>query len=110
MDTEKIKITILIRDKNTLLANANVCFYSDFGMVTIKGFQIWKSNVFNERLGEGLNISPPSLQYKGGRVQLVFFESKEQWYELERLIYSKYLEKRPTGSEEVNIDEMPNIF
>lgn len=107
MEYGDLKITILMRNKPKLLANANISFNSSFGMVTIKGFQIWKSPSYNSRLQEAVNITPPSIQFRGTYVQQVFFENKENWYEMERLIYSEFIKNGGHLSEEVNIDDIP---
>lgn len=112
MDMESIKIKIIIQNKNSLLANANISLNTfDFDFVTIKGFQIWKSTHFNERLSEAINITPPTKQAYGHYYQQVFFENKEKWYELELMIYEAFnnaLNKGSLKSEDVNVDDIPD--
>lgn len=105
-----IKINILIKkDKGNLLANANVSIPTQqFGIVTLKDFQIWKSSIHNERLADNINIQPPGIMIYGHFRSKAFFEDKESWYRLEFEIYQSYtkiLSKLP--EEEINIDEIP---
>ena len=108
-----VKIKVFIKDKNNLIANANVSLNTlDFGFVTIKGFQIWRSNVFNQRLNEQINITPPTKQTFGRYTQQVFFEDKDKWYELEAKIYDVFNNDRnkklsKQSVEDINIDDIP---
>lgn len=115
MENQDIKITIILKQKPpTLLANANVSIRTVlYGFVTIKGFQIWKSRNFNERLQEAINITPPMRPAFGRFIPLVFFEAPDKWYELELEIYNAFSSKRNNSqnhTEEVSIDEIPNNF
>ena len=66
MEMQDVKIKVYIKDKDNLIANANVSLNTVlFGFVTIKGFQLWKSTHFNERLSESINITPPTKQGYG---------------------------------------------
>lgn len=90
MSDEHVKIQVLIKNKGQLLANATISFETVyFGLVTIKDFQIWRSQIFNSRLQDSINIKPPT-GYSWTRVT-VFFEDKEKWSELELEIYNAYL-------------------
>lgn len=106
---ENVKIVIYIKNIRALLANANLTLKtSEFGNIVIKGLPIWKSNRFNERLQENINITPPSKSNYGKYVDLVFFENKETWFEIERLIYSAYREKlNKKEDEDVNPEDIP---
>ncbi|MFA5135889.1 MAG: hypothetical protein WC489_00670 [Patescibacteria group bacterium] len=90
-EDENIKIIIYFPNKKTaLLANASVSIRTTtFGFYTTKGFQIWTSSLFNERLSEQINITPPKLKYFGYK-EITYVEDKKDWIELERLIYSAY--------------------
>lgn len=106
MDND-IKIEIKIKDIKTLLANATVSINTiPLGFVTIKGFAIWKSNHFNERLQEAINITPPST--RGFKyIPIVFIENPKMWIELEQKIYDAFNTKRThANSEEIDLDEV----
>lgn len=95
MFSDNLKIQIVLKNKSSLLANANVCLETVFfGYITIKGFQVWRSRNFNERLQEKINIAPPTKYAYGKYIQQVFFETKDKWYELETKIYEAYLNER----------------
>lgn len=112
MDND-IKITIQLKDKASLLANAIVSLNTiAFGFVTIKDFQIWRSKVFNDRLQEQINIKPPTRAFFGKFLERVFIEDKNKWYELEQMIYDAFNNERNkkqanNNNEEVNIDDIP---
>ncbi len=115
MEYQDIKITITLKQKPpTLLANANVSINTVlFGFVTIKGFQIWKSQNFNERLQEAINITPPMRPNFGRYIPLIFIENPNKWHELEMEIYSEFSNKRSkyqSRTEEINIDDVPDNF
>lgn len=107
---EDVKIKVFLKDKGKLLANANIAIETvKFGFVTIKGFQIWSSPKFNERLQEALNITPPTKQAYGRFYQQLFFEDKNKWFELEEKIYSAYLNIRNAATaekEDISPDEV----
>lgn len=110
MDTQAsdIKITITPKNKGNLLANATVSIFTlPFGFITIKNFQIWVSQHFNERLQEKINIIPPSVHAYGRYIPIVFFEDKKLWEELERLIYSEFSSKAKGCGEDVDVDSIP---
>ncbi len=105
---ENVKITILIKNKKTLLANANICMETvSFGRLTIKGMQIWQSNSYNQRLNASVNITPPTRNAYGKYFPVVFFENPEMWFVLEKIIYEMYCKKQT--EEEVNIDDIPEL-
>ena len=89
---ENVKVMVFLREGNArLLATATVSVRTvDYGFMTIKGFQIWKSKNLNGRLQEFMNITPPSTMIKGSRYFVIFFENKELWSNLEEAIYSSY--------------------
>ncbi|MDP2672152.1 MAG: hypothetical protein Q8O68_01430 [Candidatus Daviesbacteria bacterium] len=107
MDND-IKITIQLKDKANLLANAIVSLNTiAFGFVTIKNFAIWKSNHFNERLQEAINITPPSKPAYGKHYPIIFFENKDKWFELEQQIYDAFSASRAgLNTEEIDLDEV----
>lgn len=99
-----IKIKIILKDKPNLLANATVSLNTTaFGFVTIKGFTIWKSRHFNDRLQEAVNIKPPAQLAFGKYYPQVFFESRDKWFDIERQIYDAFNTSR-TGLKEEAID------
>lgn len=112
---EDVKIKVILKDKGKLLANANVAIETvKFGFVTIKGFQIWKSPRFNERLQEAINITPPTKPAYGHFITQLFFEDMNKWFELEEKIYGVYLSTRndvsnvaSLGKEDINPNEIP---
>lgn len=113
-DTENLKIKILPKNQSKLIANVNIAINTvEFGFITIKGFQIWKSNLMNERLQEKINIAPPSLRMYGRYISFVHVEDKKMWLELEHLIYSAYLrfssvnKVKSKEDEKVNPDNIP---
>ncbi|GEM_PF-3541437 len=101
-----IKIKIIIKDKPNLLANATVSLNTiTFGFVTIKNFAIWKSKHFNDRLQEAINITPPAT--RGFKyTPIVFFETRDKWFDLERQIYDAFSVSRSGKEEEIDIDEV----
>ena len=100
-----INIKIILKDKPNLLANANVSINTiELGFVTIKNFVIWRSTYFNERLQEAINIEPPKTQ-GFRRTPIVFFETRDKWFDLERQIYDAFNVSR-AGKEEIDIDEV----
>lgn len=91
VDEKHLKISIHFKDKEKLLANATICLETlEYGPLTIKGFQIWKSSQINDRLGEAINITPPSQPLYGRYITLLFFEDEQKWFKLERRIYDAY--------------------
>lgn len=110
---EDVKINIIFKkDKGNLLANATVSINSvEFGYVTMKGFQIWRSRIFNERLQENINILPPTITPYGRPYTLIFFENPKKWQVLEEKIYSAFNQTRNKTkalSEDVDVDEIDN--
>ena len=74
---ENVKISILLKDKGNLLANANVSFVTlEFSTVTLKDFQIWKSPIYNSRLEDNINIQPPGIMIYGRFRAKAYFEEK----------------------------------
>jgi len=112
MKNEDVRITIILKNSsNNLLANATISIETTyFGFVTIKGFQIWRSRVFNERLQEAINVKPPTIMPYGRPYQFVFFEDKQKWFELESKIYDSFVKIRDISknddSENINLDEI----
>ena len=91
---ETTHINIILKDNAKLLANANISILTtDWGRLTIKGFQIWKSDRFNDRLNDKINITPPSRPSYGKYYPVVFFENHNSWYNLELDIYMAYTKK-----------------
>lgn len=113
MEMQDVKIKVYIKDKGNLIANANISVNTIlFGFITIKGFQIWKSPHFNERLQEAINIQPPSKLVFGKYIIQVYFENRDKWFELEQMIYDAFNSERRKNSsihesEDVNTDEIP---
>ncbi len=106
-----LKIKIILKNKGNLFANADISIYANsYGFITLKGFQIWKSNVFNNRLNDNINIQPAGKIAFGHFYKQVFFEEKEKWYELEMEIYQEYLKvvnnKKNFNEETVNPEDI----
>jgi hypothetical protein len=100
------EIKIEIKNKNKMLANANVLIDTvEFGQVNIKAFQIWQSNYLNLRLGEYINIAPPSLRY----FKFIFFEDEKSWLRLEKQIWESYKNKVAENTP-INPDDVEKIF
>lgn len=106
---EDVKITIFLKDKPRLLANATIAIKTDlFGWLTIKGFCIWKSDQMNERLQEYINITPPSNNVFGKYRPQVFIEDHRKWEEIEGRIYDAYHIKSVSQPEEkVDMKDIP---
>ncbi|OGK09582.1 hypothetical protein A2767_03150 [Candidatus Roizmanbacteria bacterium RIFCSPHIGHO2_01_FULL_35_10] len=110
---ENIKIKIFLPKKvSKLLASASVSINSEYGFITIKGFQIWPSSHFNQRLQTSVNITPPSKQLYGRYTPFIFFEDVKSWYKLEELIFSAYQKFKDKKekiiiSEDVNPEDIP---
>lgn len=102
---EDVRIAGSLKNGSSLLAIASVSIQTvEFGWVTIKGFRIWKSNVFNQRLQEMINITPPAHSNYGKWTPTVFFEEPKKWVQLEDWIYSWFNSERGgknTNSERV---------
>ncbi len=91
INEENLTISISIKNEGSLLANADVLIKTvDFGLINIKGYQIWKSNNMNKRLQESVNITPPSRKMHGRYIQLVYLENPDTWSALEARIYDAY--------------------
>lgn len=101
-------IKITIKNKGNVLANAHIMLDTiDFGLVTIKNFTVWKSPQFNDRLQEAINITPPQNKHGFKYVPIVFFETKDRWYELEQQIYDAFNAKRNrSNNEDIDLDEV----
>ncbi len=99
----KIKIYLYDDKENPLLANADVTFEdTTFGPVTIKGFQIWRSQFHNKRLdGEKINIEPPSTKPKYDLIKFRFvhLDDEEMWFKLMGQIFTAY--KKEVNDNEV---------
>lgn len=107
---ENVKVKIIVKNVNNLLANATLSIRTvDYGIIDIKGFQIWKSKLINDRLQEPINIVPPSKPSFGKYIYLVFFENHDYWYEVERLIYTAYVDirKQKNKDETINPEDVP---
>lgn len=93
---KEMEIKINIKDKGALLANADVVIQTQgYGAITIKGFQIWKSECFNRRLKKYINIMPPSRRWYGKYIKIVFFEDPLRWEKLEKEIFIEYTNNEP---------------
>jgi hypothetical protein len=89
-----MKIQIKPKENSKLLANVDITIETQsLGELTIKNFQIWKSEILNSRLGEKVNISPPTLGHLGNHFKIVFFEEPDCWEMLEKVIWEKYTEE-----------------
>lgn len=111
MENEDVRITIFLKNSQKLLANATVSIETIyFGFVTIKGFQIWISRIFNERLQEAINIEPPTIMPYGRPYQFVFFENNQKWFDLESRIYDAFVKARSESgnntTKEVDLEEV----
>lgn len=113
IDDENVKIKLFLSKKEgNLLASATISLNTvEFGFVTIKGFQIWKSKFLNSRLQQEVNISPPSTRRYGKYSYLVFFKEEKQWFSLETRIYDAYnkalFRHNKKGKEDIDPDEIP---
>ena len=99
-----IDIKIYLTNKDKPLAKATVSLETiHFGPLTIKGFMIWRSDIFNERLGDNINITPPSVKSRFKYIKQIFFEDAVHWEIVEQRIYEAYRCEggRPTPSEEI---------
>lgn len=111
MEMQKPIFRVKIKNIKSLLANCDVTLETlDFGPVTIKGFQIWKSNHIHPRLQEEINITPPTVRSYGKYISTVFFNVAAKWEGLEQGIYTEYhKEISKAGKEVANLDEVnPN--
>lgn len=104
---ENVKINITLQNKGNLLAKAVISLNTiEFGFVTIKGFQIWKSKVFNERLQEAIYIQPTIKLAYGHAYPQVFFENNQKWLDLEMKIYETFIEERSNSQSKMNTNRM----
>lgn len=110
-----IKIKIFLKEnKGNLLANANITINTvDFGYLTLKGFQIWRSSKFNGRLQEAINITPPRKRVFGSFSNLIFLNDENKWHILENYIYEAFKKaqsnkkEKEVLNEDINPDEIP---
>ncbi len=104
---ENVNIKVFLKEGDSrLIATATVSVSTvDFGYVTIKGFQVWKSENLNGRLQEYINITPPTTMIKGGRIYLIFFEDREKWYGLEERIYDAFRLCKVKGKSKSNLPD-----
>lgn len=115
IDNVDVKISIFLKEQPNLIANATVSLKTIiFGFVTIKGFQVWRSNIFNGRLQEPINITPPTKQVFGKYTHQVFFESSKEWFALESKIYDALNKARERNSkklptENISPEELESI-
>lgn len=104
INEENIKIVIFLKDKPKLLANATITVQSmEYGQVSIKNWQIWKSDNMNERLQEKINVQPPSINMYGKYHPVIFFQDKDQFFQIESRIYDAFCKARTTRE-----DHKPN--
>lgn len=110
MDEKDIKIEIKLKNKAKLLANADIQFLTKaYGWISIKDFQIWKSENLNQRLGEFLNIVPPTVRTYGGKyMKRVFFEDEKKWELIEKSIFDEY-KKKEAENAPIDYDAINNI-
>ncbi len=107
MKDENVKIKIVIKNKGNLLANATIRISTyDYGFVAIKSFQIWRSQIFNSRLKDNINIQPPGKKIFSGYYSFVFLEDIQGWYELEQTIYLAYLDKKNETEEAITLKDI----
>lgn len=104
-----IKI-FLNKTESRLLANADVTFESpEYGSITAKYFQIWRSQFVNKKLdNDKINIEPPSTKNNPNVIKCEFFrvEDEEKWFELMYQIYDAY-KNAIKGKEEMVTEKMP---
>ena len=102
----KDNIKIEIKNKGKLLANASVLMDTvEYGQINIKAFQIWRSDHLNTRLGQYINIKPPSQKY----FLFVFFENEKSWIKLEKQVWESYKTKVAEDTP-INPDSVEDIF
>lgn len=94
-------VKIKIKDGEKLLANADISIDTlEFGKLTIKNFQIWRSPVKNRRLGENVNVSPPSVGNLNMHFKTIFFEDMTQWENVEQRIWDAYQSALDSGNKD----------
>lgn len=105
-----LEVKIIPKNIKNLIANANIVLQTDYGKVTIKGFQIWRSSFIHDRFQERINITPPCAMKYGKIFPYVFFEDKQSWLLIEEEIYNKYNLSKKNGTEKktVQIEETIN--
>jgi hypothetical protein len=105
-EDENLKIRIKLKKNSPkLLANADLIFNSHYGFITIKDFQIWRSDYFNERVQAKINIKPPSRNNYGHYTPYIFIENENSWHDIERLIGSAYFNAaNKLPEEEIDVD------
>ena len=103
INDESVKITITMKDKDNLIANATVSVKTEiYGWITIKNFCIWKSPILNDRIQEQINITPPSFRGVGKFHPLIFVEDEKLWHALESRIYDAFHLERSKKSMDGN--------
>ncbi len=87
---EEIQIKIKFIEHKKLKAIIGV----DFLDFVIRGFRIMESEYENDK-GDKLWLTPPSYQDSGGKYHPIFFmPNKEEWQELEKLIWEEFYKQR----------------
>jgi hypothetical protein len=113
-EDENVKVSVFLINKDNIIARANISIKLNTSyFITIKGFVIWKSEWIHPKFQEQLNITPPRIYRFGKWVDIVFFESKNDWILLEEKIYSAYLkaklekDNKLIVNENINPDDIP---
>lgn len=104
---EEISLKIkILEDKKT-----KAIIGLDFGDFVVRGFRVIESQ-FDNMNGEKLWLTPPSY-LGGGRYHPIFFmPDKEQWQELEKIIWKEYKIKQDEHYKKrlgLSDDDMGNI-
>lgn len=113
-EDEDVKIRVFLNSKDNIIGRINIALKtSGSSFITIKGFVIWKSEWMHSKFQEQINITPPRLYRFGKWSDIIYFENKKDWYQIEEKIYSAYLkaklekDNKLIQNEDIKPEELP---
>ncbi len=89
-----LEVVVNITDNPPMLGYAKAIFeLNGGGRLEARGFRIFASKHYNERLSAYVNIKPPSARNRGGWVTQLKLD-EESFLLLEEAIYEKYISEK----------------
>lgn len=86
-----LEVEVNLTDNPPMVAYAKVFLALEGGgRVEARGFRLFTSKHFNERIQAYLNIKPPSARSRGGWITQLKLD-EESFFLLEKAIYERYL-------------------
>lgn len=93
IDDEDLKIKVKLSKKSgdLILAKVKVIIKTtQYGLLTLKGFLVWKSTFIHPSFQELINITAPTKYVYGHYLPTAFFEDPKAWAKLQDRIYDAY--------------------